>query len=125
MVHMAGAHRGLSRAVSWISVGLTSAIVLGWAGLFSLYIRGRLIWGHWPRGGPEDPKDVGEGLHYTLASYSTATLAICTVAVFVMLAGLAAAEQKGGRPAKATAFVTGVVSVLMVFLGPWVGWYLD
>ncbi|MGB5375345.1 MAG: hypothetical protein WBN15_16290 [Polyangiales bacterium] len=122
---MGDAHRALGRAVSWISVGLTSAIVLGWSGLFSLYIRGRLIWGHWPRGGPEDPKDVGEGLHYTFAGYSTLAVAICTLAAFVLLAGLGAAEQKGGRAAKATAFVVAWASVLMFLLGPWVSWYMD
>jgi hypothetical protein len=106
-------------------MALTSGIALGWAVLLSLYIRGRLVWGHWPRLSAEDPKDVGEGLHYTLAGYTTATMAICTLAVFVILAGLGTIEQKGCRTAKATAFAVAMTSVLMVFFGPWVSWYLD
>jgi FtsH-binding integral membrane protein len=122
---MSDARNVLNRVVRWMSLGLTGAIVLGWAGLFSLYVRGRWIWGHWPRGGPEDPKDVGEGLHYTLAGYSAATLAICTVAVFVVLAVLAAVEQKGARSAKVVALTTAILSVLMVRFSPLVWWYAD
>ncbi len=122
---MRDAHPVLNRALLWTCIALASGIALGWAGLFSLYIRGRLIWGHWPRGGPEDPKDVGEGLHYALAGYSTVVMAICTLATFVVPSGLSAMEQKGGRANKATALLVAIASVLMAFLGPWVGWYLD
>jgi hypothetical protein len=52
-------------------------------------------------------------------------MAICTLAVFVILAGLGTIEQKGCRTAKATAFAVAMTSVLMVFFGPWVSWYLD
>ena len=84
------------------------------------------MWGHWPRGGPEDPKVIGEGLHYTIAGYSTATMATCTLlALFVALAGLTAKEEADGRTVEATTLVLAVLSVLMLFLGPWVSWYFD
>ena len=119
-VRRSDTHFVLSRAISWISLGLTTAIVVGWAGLLSLHVRGRFIWSHWPRGGPEDPKLVGEGPHYAFAGYCTAALL-----VFVLLAAVAAAEQQGGRKAKTAALLTAVVSLLMFYFGPWVWWYLD
>jgi hypothetical protein len=88
LVVVTDVHRSWNSAVSWTCIALTSAIVLGWAVLLSLYIRGRLIWGHWPRFSADDPKDIGAELHYTLAGYSTATMAICTLAIFLVLAGL-------------------------------------
>ncbi len=122
--NMNDAHLGSNRIVWWISVGLTAGMVLGWAGLLSLYVRGRLIWGHWPRGCMEDPKNVGEGFHYMLAGYSTATLGICAVGVFLVFPVLVV-EHKGSRSAKTIALVTAVASILMIFIGPWVSWYMD
>lgn len=122
---LSGTRTLLNGVLRWVTVGLTGAIVLGWTGLLSLYIRGRWIWGHWPKGGPEDPKAVGEGLHYTLAGYSAATAAICSVAILVLLAALAAGEQKGWRSTKIVALTTAILSITMLELGPVLWWYMD
>lgn len=68
---------------------------------------------------------MGEGLHYTLAGYSAATMAIGTLVIFAVLAAFAALEHKGAQSAKIAAFLLAVLSVAATFGSPVVGWYLD
>lgn len=112
------------RPVKWLMYGLTGVVLAGWLGLLSLYFRGALLWGHLPRGGPEDPKLVGE-LHYSLVTYGAAAMVIATLAIFVILALLSAFEQQGARSSKKVAFIAAVLSVTATYATPVFWWFMD
>ncbi len=104
---------------------LTVIVGLGWAGLTWLYCETSLVLGDWPRPKADDPKDFLSELQYQFGGYSVAALAFGSLAILLVLAALAAANQKGSRTAKLVAFGAAILSLLMAYIGPWVSWYLD
>ncbi|MEM8607312.1 MAG: hypothetical protein AAGF92_09405 [Myxococcota bacterium] len=113
------------KGVTWLAGVLGSTITIGWAVVLSLYIRGRLILGHWPRVYRDDPKSLNLGQHYELATYATASLILCTFVALLLLPGaLAIRWGNVGRVWKAT-MVLACLSLTAIYLGPWVAWIFD
>jgi hypothetical protein len=115
----------LNRVALWVPLGLAASVGLGWAGLMWLYCKTALVLGSWPRPKADDLKDFLPELQYQFGWYFVASLAIGSLAILIVLAGLAAADQKGNRTVKLAAFATAILSLLMAYVGPWVTWYLD
>jgi hypothetical protein len=122
---MGSAKGVLSRVALWIPPALTAIVALGWAGLTWLYCETALVLGDWPRPKADDPKDSLPELQYQFGWYFVAALVFGSLAILIVLAALAAADQKGNRTAKLVAFATAILSLLMAYMGPWVSWYLD
>ena len=114
-----------NRIVRGISLASAACIFVGWAGLMSLYIHGRLFWGHWPRVSLNDPKDVGSGLHYALVQPTVMAMMACTFLVFVFLAVLAAIEHRGARWPKQLAFLAAIGSLALMMFTRLFMWFLD
>ena len=106
-------------------MALTTTVGLGWAGLMWLYCKTAIALGNWPRPKVDDPRDFMSELQYELGGFFVGALAIGSFAILVVLAALAAADQKGHRTAKLIAFATAISSLLTAYAGPWVSWYLD
>ena len=104
---------------------MTATVGVGWAGLMWLYCRTALVLGRWPRPKADDPKDFLPELHHQVGAYFVGVLVFASLAILIVLAALAAADQKGSRKAKLVAFVTAILSLVMAYFGPWVTWYAD
>lgn len=104
---------------------LTSVIVLGWTVLGSLYVRGRVILGHWPKINADDPKSLALGLHYVVAGYSLSACVLGTVGAVVLICVVALTDRRTGRTSIALASAAVLLSVALLLLTPWASWYLD
>ena len=92
---MGTAQSVLNRAALWIPPALTATVGLGWTGLMWLYCETAMRLGTWPRPKVDDPKDFLPEVQYQFGWYFVAALAIGSLAILLVLAGLAAAHQKG------------------------------
>lgn len=113
--------------VAWV---LQAVLVGGWLIIGSLYVRGAWILGHWPRRDRDDPKDLELGFHYELVGYAIVVTFLATALACVLGAVLAVVFGVAKRSARrmriaGSLFYSGLLSVLIYYLLPFVGWWLD
>lgn len=118
-------HGLFARFTRGAAIVLTSAMALGWIVLGSLYVRGRVILGHWPRINIDDPSALALGLHYTIAGYSVVLCFLGTVAALVLICVVLVVDRQAGRASIILALVAAALSSALFVLTPWVSWYLD
>lgn len=122
--------RGIERVAAWV---LHSILVGGWLLIASLYVRGALFLGHWPRLERDDPKDLELGFHFELVGYAIVAAFLATVlscvlgVVFAVVFAFAkrSARSKRGMRIAWRLCSSGVLSVLIYYLSPLVVWWLD
>jgi len=118
------------RGIAWT---LQAALVGGWLLICSLYFRGAWILGRLPHQEHDDPKGLHLGLHFEMVGVAIIVVMVATF-LSCLLAGVFGVSFALAKPSPRSTrglqiawrlFVSGAVSLVLWFLFPFAGWWLD
>lgn len=86
--------------------------------LASLYLRVRLVLGHWPQIGRDEPKALDFGTHYAVAGYSLGVCIAATLLAGLLVCAFAAMHRRVSRDSLVVAALGFSCSILLFLLTP-------
>lgn len=116
--HPRSGYLPVAAAIAGITTG-------AWIIVASLYVRARLLLGHWPQKNIDDPKDIKLGVHYDMAGVAALSVVIGTALLLVLSIALISRNDVRHQAALYVSLTFFWISTALYVLSPWIPWYLD